>query len=357
MTSRLFRFKFPQLVARATMVLGVAILAAQGSPVLAAEASAAVKALIAYEKSGAKPSKKYRIGYLTECVDNPYCLARLAGLKDAATKYGFEFKIFDANFSPATQAKVVQNAVTEGFDGYLFGPAAAQPGCGLYNRLLKPTGKPVVSIDIAMCGDADYTPGTAATLHMQGPLHFNEALEQAFATCKGKCKAAAVGGFVGSDLFTYWENAIKNAAAKYPNVTVVVDEPANFDPRIALKKIQDAMLAHPDISIVVSSWDDMSRGVEQAIVAAGKVPGKDVKIFSGGATKVGVAKVKAGTWAMTTAYLPYEESYYGALALLMALEGKPINAHIDEALLPKILDSTGTIFITKENVDKYKPNY
>jgi len=357
MTSRLFRFKFPQLVARATMVLGVAILAAQGSPVLAAEASAAVKALIAYEKSGAKPSKKYRIGYLTECVDNPYCLARLAGLKDAATKYGFEFKIFDANFSPATQAKVVQNAVTEGFDGYLFGPAAAQPGCGLYNRLLKPTGKPVVSIDIAMCGDADYTPGTAATLHMQGPLHFNEALEQAFATCKGKCKAAAVGGFVGSDLFTYWENAIKNAAAKYPNVTVVVDEPANFDPRIALKKIQDAMLAHPDISIVVSSWDDMSRGVEQAIVAAGKVPGKDVKIFSGGATKVGVAKVKAGTWAMTTAYLPYEESYYGALALLMALEGKPINAHMDEALLPKILDSTGTIFITNANADKYTPNY
>lgn len=357
MISRLFRFKFPQSVAKSTIMLGFAILAAQGSPVLAAEASAAVKALIGYENSGAKPSKKYRIGYLTECVDNPYCLARLAGLKDAATKYGFEFKIFDANFSPATQAKVVQDAVTEGFDGYLFGPAAAQPGCGLYNRLLKPAGKPVVSIDIAMCGDADYTPGTAATLHMQGPLHFNEALEQAFATCKGKCKAAAVGGFVGSDLFTYWENAIKNAAAKHPNVTVVVDEPANFDPRIALKKIQDAMLAHPDISIVVSSWDDMSRGVEQAIVAAGKVPGKDVKIFSGGATKVGIAKVKAGTWAMTTAYLPYEESYYGALALLMALEGKPINAHIDEALLPKILDSTGTIFITKENVDKYKPNY
>lgn len=63
------------------------------------------------------PSKKYRIGYPTECVDNPYCLARLAGLNDTAAKYGFEFKIFDANFTPATQAKVVQDAVTEGFDG------------------------------------------------------------------------------------------------------------------------------------------------------------------------------------------------------------------------------------------------
>lgn len=335
----------------------LAIAAIGVHPAPAAEMSPAVKAVVDYDKAGTVPSTKYRIAYLTECVDNPYCLARLAGLKDAAAKYGFEFKIFDANFSPATQAKVVENAVTEGFDGYLFGPAAAQPGCGLWERLLKPTGKPVVSIDIAMCGDPDYTPGVAATLTMQGPAHFDEFLDNAFASCEGECKVAAVGGFVGSDLFTYWEGAIDKAAAKYPNVEVVVDEPANFDPRIALKKIQDALLAHPDINIVVSSWDDMSRGVEQAVVAAGKVPGVDVKIFSGGATKVGVAKVKAGTWTSTFAYTPYEEAYYGAVALMMALEGKPVNAYIDEALLPKIVDTIGTPFVTKDNADKYTPNY
>jgi galactofuranose transport system substrate-binding protein len=349
------RNRAPFLLAAAAV--GAALVAAPAHKAAAVEMSPAAKAVVDYDKSGAKPGKKYRIAYLTECVDNPYCLARLAGLKAAAAKYGFEFKIFDANFSPATQAKVVENAVTEGFDGYLFGPAAAQPGCGLYNRLLKPTGKPVVSIDIAMCGDPDYTPGLAATLTMQGPAHFNEAIDTAFASCTGTCSVAAVGGFVGSDLFTYWENAIKERAKKHPNVKVVVDEPANFDPRIALTKIQSALLAHPDISIIISSWDDMSRGVEQAVIAAGKTPGKDVKIFSGGATKVGVAKVKAGTWAQTTAYLPYQEAYNGAVALMMALEGKPINAYIDEALLPEIVSTTGTIFITKANVDKYEPVY
>ncbi len=40
---------------------------------------------------------------------------------------------------------------------------------------------------------------------------------------------------------------------------------------------------------------------------------------------------------------------------MMALEGNPINAYIDEALLPEIVDTTGTIFITKDNVDKYTP--
>ena len=345
------------LLAMGALAIGAVLAVATARQVAAVEMSAAAKAVVDYDKSGDKPKQKYQIAYLTECVDNPYCLARLAGLKAAAAKYGFEFKIFDANFSPATQAKVVENAVTEGFDGYLFGPAAAQPGCGLYNRLLKPTGKPIVSIDIAMCGDPDYTPGLAATLTMQGPAHFNEAIETAFASCSGTCSVAAVGGFVGSDLFTYWENAIKAGAKKYPNVKVVVDEPANFDPRIALTKIQSALLAHPDISIIISSWDDMSRGVEQAVVAAGKIPGKDIKIFSGGATKVGVGKVRAGTWAQTTAYLPYQEAYYGSAALMMALEGKPINAYIDEALLPEIVNTTGTIFITKANADKYEPVY
>lgn len=341
-------------LAAGLLLLGLSARAAQAEKV---EISPAAAAVVAFDKAGVKPSKHYRIGYLTECVDNAYCLARLAGLKAAAAKYGFTFKIFDGQFNPATQAKVVQDAVTEGFDGYLFGPAAAQPGCGLYKRLIKPTGKPVVSIDIAMCGDPDYTPGLAATFTMQGPAHFLDYMDHAFAMCQGQCKVAAVGGFVGSDLFGYWEGAIKKAEAKYPNVKVVVDEPGNFDPRIALKKIQDALLAHPDITMIVSPWDDETRGVEQAVIAAGKVPGKDVMIFSGGATKLGVAKVAAGKWTFTYAWLPYQEGYYGAVALIMALEGKPINAYVDEALMPEVVDTTGTPIITKDNAAKYHPNY
>jgi hypothetical protein len=41
----------------------------------------------------------------------------------------------------------------------------------------------------------------------------------------------------------------------------------------------------------------------------------------------------------------------------MALGGKPINAYVNEALLPAIMDGPGMIFITKENADKFKPNY
>jgi galactofuranose transport system substrate-binding protein len=321
-----------------------------------AGANPATQKVLAFDKRGVKPTKRYQIAYLTECINNPYCESRLNGLKAAAKKYGFTFKIYDANFNPATQLKLTQDAAAKGFDGYLFAPAAAAPGCSTWKRYLKPTNKPVVSLDLPMCGDADYTPGLAATVTMQRQSYFNQHINNAFSSCKTKCKVAAVGGFTGSDLFGDWERAIQQGKKKYPNVEVVTDQPGNFDPRVALKVIGDALQANPDISLVVSSWDDMTRGVEQAITAAGKKPGKDVKIYSVGGTKVAMQRLKRGTWNESTVLLPFEESYYAAVALIMALQGKPVNGYVSEAQLPTVT-KLGTIFVTKKNAAKFHPNY
>ena len=90
---------------------------------------------------------------------------------------------------------------------------------------------------------------------------------------------------------------------------------------------------------------------------AGKKPGTDVRIYSIGGTKDGVEKVKAGTYNGTTVLLPYEESYYASVALIMALEGKAVNAYVGEAEMPRVTGGPGTILINKENADKLQPNY
>jgi ABC-type sugar transport system substrate-binding protein len=312
--------------------------------------------VLAFDKTAAKPTKKYRIAYLTECINNPYCETRLKGIQAAAKKYGFEFKVLDANFNPQTQLQLVQDAVAQGFDGYLFAPVAGVPGCTLWHRFLKPTGKPVVTLDVPMCKDPDYTPGLAATVTMVRQAFFNAHVDQAFRTCKSTCKVAAIGGFTGSDLFTTWQRAIAQGEAKFPKVQVVSNQPGNYDPRVALRVIGDALRANPDINMVISPWDDMTRGAEQAIVAAGKTPGKDVRIYSTGATKAGVQRVKQGVWNETSIFLPYEESYYAAVALIMALEGKPVNAYVNEAEMPPVT-KLGTIHVTKPNAAAFRPNY
>jgi galactofuranose transport system substrate-binding protein len=339
----------------ATGLIALAVISAPAAK--AQEMSPAVKAVIDFDRGFTGPIKKYRIGYLTECVNNPYCQARLEGMKAAAKKYGFEFKIFDADFNPATQAKLVQNAVTEGFDGYVFGPASAQSGCSLFRGLIKPTGAPVATVAIPMCGNPDHTPGLAATLSMNTPAYYKKMIDGAFSTCAKPCEVVALGGYVGTDLFNYWQQALEQGVKDHPNVKLVMNEPGNFDPREGLQKTQDALLAHPAVSMIVTSWDDMTRGAERAVAAAGKTPGADVRIFSAGATRIGIEKILSGSWNSSMAFLPYQEAYYAAVAVVMALEGKPVNAYVDEGLLPEILNTTGTVFITKDNAGRYKADY
>jgi ABC-type sugar transport system substrate-binding protein len=226
----------------------------------------------------------------------------------------------------------------------------------MWMRFLKPTGKPVVTLDVPMCKDADYTPGVAATVTMVRQAFFDAHVDFAFRSCQGACKVAAIGGFTGSDLFTIWERAIAQGEAKFPNVQVVSDQPGNFDPRVASRVIGDVLRAHPDLDIVISPWDDMTRGAQQAIEAAGKQPGTDVRIYSTGATKVGVERVAQGAWNETSIFLPFEESYYAAVAMMMALAGQPLNAYVNEAELPAVTD-LGSIHVTRENAARFEPNY
>jgi galactofuranose transport system substrate-binding protein len=319
-----------------------------------------MRRIIAFEKSGTMPSKHYKIAYVTECVTNAYCEARMKGLEEAAKKYGFEFKTFDSNFNPQAQLKDVQNAVQQGFDGYLFGPTADAPACKMWKDFMVPTKKPVVSIDLSMCGDVDYTPGLAATVSIQRQPYYDIHVERAFAAACGDgkpCKGVSLSGFAGSDLFTRWEMAIDKGLKKFSNVQIVSRREAKFDPRLARQITQDALQAHPDLKFVVCHDDNMSLGVAAAIKAAGLVPGKDVKIYSMGGNAHGVQGVKDGIFEWTAAEDPQAEAYYGAIALVMALEDKPLNGYVNLEDLPWLVDGTDTIFITKENMSKFTPHW
>ena len=320
--------------------------------------SDAMTATLGYISAGLPDMSGKKIAYIAECAtENTYCQTRLTGAQDAAAKIGADLTLFNAGFDPAAQLPQVQDAIQRGFDGYVFSPVADSSGCAEF-QLLKATGKPVVNINSPMCGNPDFTDGTDGFVAMQTESFFQQHVENAFASCTSACKAVAVGGYVGSDLYTRWETAITAAKAKYPNVTVVSDQPGSFDAATALTVVQDALSSNPDVSVVVSSWDDMTRGAEQAIVAAGKKPGTDVRIYSVGGTKNGVAEVAAGTWNSTTVLLPYEESYYGVVQLANALKtGDATTGFTYLAESPVVTDGPGSIFITADNASKFTPEY
>jgi ABC-type sugar transport system substrate-binding protein len=132
---------------------------------------------------------------------------------------------------------------------------------------------------------------------------------------------------------------------------------AKFDPRVAQQITQDALQVHPDLAFIVSHYDDMTLGAVAAIKAAGKVPGKDVLIYSDAVGKLGMKQLEDGVFNESTIVLPYDEAYYAAVALVMALSGQPVNGYVNEADLPRITDGPDTLIITKENMGKFTPNW
>jgi galactofuranose transport system substrate-binding protein len=334
----------------------------------AAQASAAVAAgtvdpkspmgqTLAYIQSGKRPTGNPKVAFIDACTSNTYCQAGLQGAKDASAKFGIDLTLYDSNFSSDTELKNVQDAVQKGYDGYVMAPLTQTTGCSNF-KLLQATGKPVVNDNSPMCGNPDYTKGTSGFVAVQTAAYFQQHIENAFKSCTSSCKVLVVDQGVTSDLYKLWETALTAAKAKYPKVDVVVDQPTDFVPETTLQVTQDALQKHADISLVVSYWDDATRGAEQAIVAAGKTPGKDVRIYSMGATKDALAKIKAGTWNESTVLLPYEEGYYAFAQMARKLAtGEDTPGYTDLSGAPSVASGPGSIFITAANADKFAPKY
>jgi len=324
----------------------------------AVASESAMAATIEFIEQGLPDLDGASIAYITECAtENTFCQVRWQGAQDAAAAVNAEITLFNAAFDANAQQGQVQDAVLREFDGYIFAPVADASGCASFDVLVE-SGAPVATINSPMCGNADFTEGSVGFAAMQTESFFLEHINNAFDSCEGECEAIAVGGFLGSDLYTRWQNAIERAAADHPNVTVVTEQPGNFDPATALGVVQDALQANPEAQIVISSWDDMTRGVEEGIRAAGLIPGDDVRIFSVGGTEYGTERVIDGAWTSTTVLLPYEESFYGGVHLARAIAtGEITEGFTYLAESPVIVDGPGTIFIDSSNAADFDPEY
>jgi ABC-type sugar transport system substrate-binding protein len=322
----------------------------------------ALEQTVKFLESGAKATEPYSIAYLAECyANNPYCEAKYEGVQAAAKKFGATVKIYDANFSAGTQLKQVQDAVNEGFDGYVFGPAVASLGCSMWKKYLQPTEKPVATEDIPMCETPDWTPGTVGFTAFQTQANMTAEHEHDLEVgCEGKpCEALSVTGFLGSDLYNMWSKASEEAVANTPGVTLAEKPiPAEFSAPLAYEKTLAALKTHPDISVILSQDDNMSVGIIKAIEAAGKVPGKDVKVFSQGGPQTGIEMIERGEATGTTELMPYEEGEYATAQVLRYLiEGKATPGWVNLKESPKILNGPGSVYITKANASKAEPEY
>lgn len=313
-----------------------------------------------YDQLVDSSSRSYQVAVLTTCTDlNAWCQAMTRYQAEAAEKYDVELDVYDAAFDPAQQLRQVQDAIAKGgYDGFIFAPVAATPGCGMLQQLLG-TGLPVQQTNSPVCDEEDYSEGTTGMVSTSSEKYYRAYMEYVFDSCEGEaCKVGIIGGVSGQDGWRRLQSAIADTKANYDNVEIVVEQPGNYDPNEALRITQDALQRDPDIDVILSAYDEMSRGVLQALEGAGKTPGEDVRVYSIGGTPYGLEQVKQGTLTATIQSDPYPEGYFGVVELVRFLEtGQTTEGWSSTSEWSGIVDGPGTDILTQENVDDYTPSY
>jgi ABC-type sugar transport system substrate-binding protein len=113
-------------------------------------------------------------------------------------------------------------------------------------------------------------------------------------TASGPVNIVQLEGTTGSAPAIDRTKGFAAAIAANPNLKVVASQTGDFT-RSGGKQVMEAFLkSQPKIDVLYAQNDDMGLGAIEAIQAAGKVPGKDIKIITVDAVKDGMQALADG---------------------------------------------------------------
>lgn len=161
----------------------------------------------------------------------------------------------------------------------------------------------------------------------------------------GQGNAVILEGMAGASTSIERSEGFRRGFAKYPGITVVADQNADFRQDKAQQVMADILQAHSDIKGVVCCNDLMALGAMVSLEEAGyKLGGPDgVVIGSYDISLPILSEVKNGKVAVTGYHWGKLYGYWGVQMALMKINGQPI---------PRRITSPHSE-ITPENVDEF----
>lgn len=232
------------------------------------------------------------IGFAQVGSESGWRSANTDSIKAAAEANNVDLQFTSAEGDQAKQISSIKTFITQGVDLIAFSPVV-ETGWDAVLQEAAAAGIPVVLTDRAVDSDPSlYKTFIGSDFILEGEKAATWAKEE-FADAD-KVNMVVLEGTTGSapanDRATGWDNIL----GADPRFTVLASQTGDFT-RDGGKKVMEGFLAtYPEIDLLYAHNDDMALGAIEAIEAAGKVPGKDIKIVSIDAVKAGMEALAAG---------------------------------------------------------------
>jgi ABC-type sugar transport system substrate-binding protein len=246
------------------------------------------------EPGGGGDDGKIVLGFSQVGAESGWRTANTESIKSAAADAGIELKFDDAQQKQENQIKAIRSYIQQGVDVIAFSPVV-ESGWDTVLKEVKDAGIPVILTDRAV-DSADttlYKTFIGSDFVKEGRLS-GEWLVKEYEGTSDTVNIVVLEGTTGSAPANDRKEGFAAAIAGSPNLKIIDSQTGEFT-RAKGKEVMEAFLqAHPDIDVLFAHNDDMGLGALEAITAAGKVPGQDIKIITIDAVKDGMQALADG---------------------------------------------------------------
>jgi len=230
--------------------------------------------------SGTTDDGKITLGFSQVGAESGWRTANTTSIKDAAAAAGIELKFDDAQQKQENQIKAIRNYIQQKVDVIAFSPVV-ESGWDTVLKEAKDAGIPVILTDRAVDSQDKtlYKTFLGSDFVKEGRLS-GEWLVNETKSATGPLNIVELQGTTGSAPANDRKEGFAKAIAANPNLKIIASQTGDFT-RAGGKAVMEQFLkANPKIDWLFAHNDDMGLGALEAITAAGKVPGKDIKIIT-----------------------------------------------------------------------------
>ena len=295
----------------------------------------------------AKDLKGMKIGYCTPSLDAPYYQALLMSIKENTEINGMEFLSADGQGDINKQIAAVEDLITKGVDVLLLNPKDPMALVAV-TKVAKAAGIPVFIIDSSIDPSADFVTTIQSNNLANGELA-GAWVAKKFGT--KKMKIALLSGNAGNPVgLTRKQGLLQGITEEqlrtlgYINLNVATQMYTEWTYAGGLKAMEDVLVAHPDINVVITESDVCVLGAIKAIAQAGKTD--DILIVAAADGQKEAIKYIMDTdfYGCTAMNSPVQIGRNAVECAIQYINGKrdfPIKSY------------TAPLLITKENAAQY----
>lgn len=234
------------------------------------------------------------MGFAQVGAESGWRSANTKSVQDAAEKAGVDLKFSDAQQKQENQIKALRSYIQQQVDVIAFSPVV-ESGWDTVLKEAKDAGIPVILTDRAVdSSDTSLYKTFLGSDFVEEGKKAGDWLVEDSASTDGPINIVELQGTTGAAPAIDRKEGFEAAIAADPDLTIVESQTGDFT-RSGGKQVMEAFLKNtPDIDVVYAHNDDMGLGAIEAIEAAGKVPGKDIKIITVDAVKDGMTALADG---------------------------------------------------------------